>query len=108
QGSLDYDDFLGGLKVTAEKVQDIDEARIAAARRVLLQLDGNRGDDLVGELAQALQPFRGGNCPVLVDYRANSAKALIRFGEEWRIRPGDDLLRRLRELLGTDAVRVEY
>jgi DNA polymerase-3 subunit alpha len=107
-GSLDYDEFLGGLKVTAEKVLDIDEARIAAARRVLLQVDGSRGEGLVDELAQALQPFRGGNCPILVDYRASSARALIRFGEDWRIRPGDDLLRRLRELLGTEAVRVEY
>jgi DNA polymerase-3 subunit alpha len=108
-GALDYDDFLGGLKVTAEKVLDIDEARIAAARRVFLQVDvSGRGDSLVAELEQALQPFRGGDCPILVDYRNGSARALLKFGEDWRIRPGDDLLRRLRELLGAEAVRVEY
>jgi len=107
-GSLEHDEFIGGPKVTAEKILDIDEARIAAARRVLLQIDSRRCVGVVDALAETLEPHRGGNCLVLVDYRTDGARALLRFGDEWRIRPADELLRRLRELLGVGAVRVEY
>jgi len=108
-GTLDYDEFLGGYKVTAEKVLDIDEARMAAARRVFLQVDGVAGGaDMVAGLEQVLEPFRGGDCPVLVDYRAGSARALLTFGEQWRVRPSDDLLRRLRGLQGVAEARIEY
>jgi len=30
------------------------------------------------------------------------------MGKEWRVRPTDELLKRLRQLLSTDAVRVSY
>jgi DNA polymerase-3 subunit alpha len=108
-GSLDYDDFIGGLKVTAEKVMDIDEARMAAARRVRLRIDSMRlGADGIDELKRTLEPYRGGACPIMIDYRAETAKGLLMLGEDWRVRPSDDLLHRLRALLGPEAVELEY
>jgi DNA polymerase-3 subunit alpha len=108
-GSLDYDDFIGSHKVTVDKVFDLSEARMAAAKGIVIRVDGGAlGDGRLTELQQALESFRDGECPVLVDYRAPSARARFKLGPEWRVRPSEDLLRRLRGLLGAEAVRVEY
>ncbi len=107
QGSMDYDDFLGGYKVTAQKVYDIDEARAAYARRLVLRVNAERaGNGFVPELRQTLDTYREGNCPVWVEYDAPTARAMLRLGEAWKVRPSDELLKRLKTL--TDAARIDY
>lgn len=109
EGSLDYDDFIGGYKVTAEKVLDIGEARTALARRVVLSLDGQKlPQTFIGDLRGALEPFRDGSCQVWVEYRSAVARARLRFGEQWRVRPADELLKRLAALPGAGVPQVEY
>ena len=109
EGNLDYDDFIGGYKVTAEKVFDIAEARTTLARRLVLALDGQRmGGNFMDDLRTALEPHREGNCQVWVEYRNAVAQAKLKFSDDWRIRPADELLKRLGALAGPAAVRVEY
>jgi DNA polymerase-3 subunit alpha len=60
-------------------------------------------------LAEVLGAYREGSCPVLLDYQNTQARALITLGDGWRVRPDDELLHRLRELLGApDAVQLEF
>jgi DNA polymerase-3 subunit alpha len=59
-------------------------------------------------LEQILQPFRGGQCPVSIEYLADGAKASLQLGDDWRVKPGDELLIRLRRLLSPEAVMVRY
>jgi DNA polymerase-3 subunit alpha len=60
------------------------------------------------ELQHALEPFRGGRCPVLMVYRGASAAARLQLGERWRVRPSLELLHRLGGLIGPENVRMEY
>ena len=55
-----------------------------------------------------LTPYREGHCPVQVDYQQADASAQIQLGADWRVRPTDELMRRLDELVGREQVRVEY
>ncbi len=36
------------------------------------------------------------------------AEATLRLGEDWHIRPTDELLKRLEQLTGGEGVRVDY
>jgi len=109
EGEVSIDDYTGGVKMSAQKIYDIDHAREAFAKRLVLKVDKSKaGNGFIKELAEVLSPFREGHCPVMVDYIGEGANAQIQLGKDWRVRPTDELIRRLDELAGREQVRVEY
>ena len=109
EGEVSVDDYSGGIKMSARKIYDIDNAREAFAKRLVLTLDHRRAaNGFVRDLAQVLDPYREGHCPVRIDYRRPDARAQLTLGPAWRVRPTDELLRRIADLAGEDSVRIEY
>ena len=49
-----------------------------------------------------------GRCAVWVEYVDSGARVELAFGSDWRVKPCEALLRRLRELVGAEAVRLLY
>ncbi|HFD79403.1 MAG TPA: DNA polymerase III subunit alpha [Gammaproteobacteria bacterium] len=109
QGTLGYDDYSGGMRMNAERIYEIDEAREVYARRLVVNVAARQaGNGFVRSLAEVLNPFRDGSCPVGIHYQGDSAQAHITLGEAWRVHPTNELLHRLRELAGDQGVRVVY
>jgi DNA polymerase-3 subunit alpha len=109
EGTVSLDEYSGGCRMSAERILTIDEARAAFARGIEIDLSPARGNGSVSRsLAEALAPFRSGECPVWINYRGTGAAARMRLGQEWRVRPTDELLGRLGAVAGTDRVRVLY
>jgi DNA polymerase-3 subunit alpha len=109
QGGMGLDDFTGGYQVTAQSIYDINQARGLFARRLVVGVESSQaGNGFVGHLADILQPFREGHCPVCIDYTGGDACARVALGEEWSVHPTDELLHRLRDLAGKERVQVEY
>ncbi|MGR8950889.1 MAG: hypothetical protein ACU83V_00520 [Gammaproteobacteria bacterium] len=69
---------------------------------------GVNGDSLSEKLSPALEPFKGGACPVMIQYRSAEAQATVRLGDEWRVFATDELLLRFKRQLGNEAVEVKY
>jgi DNA polymerase-3 subunit alpha len=109
QGGMGLDDYSGAYQVTAQNIYDIDQARAQFARRLVVEVESSQaGNGFVGSLADVLQPFREGHCPVCIDYSGEEAQARVTLGEAWTVHPSDELLHRLRDLAGRDRVGVEY
>jgi len=110
EGSLGMDDFAGVMRLTAEKLYTLPQARAQYSKHLLIECPPQRTASSVwaDELAELLKPFQGGSCPILIDYRAKGAKTLLQLGEHWRIHPGEELLNRLRKHLGPERVRIQY
>ncbi|MGJ0484156.1 MAG: DNA polymerase III subunit alpha [Methylomicrobium sp.] len=109
EGALAMDDFTGTPRLTAEKLYSIDQARNAFARGLQLTWNvGVNGDSLAEKLSPTLEPFKGGACPVMIQYRSEQAQATVRLGDEWRVFATEELLLRLKRLLGSEAVEVKY
>ena len=91
-----------------------DRARADLADHLTLVLDlsdpdtHTQGQALVGELGTILRTFSGTGLPVYIHYQRPDARGRLLMGKDWRVRPTDELLKRLRQLLGTDAVRTSY
>ncbi len=109
-GNLVFDDFRNSWSLRADRVQPLAEARETFASHLLLRLraQGGTPDALLLPLKQALSAFQGGPLPVHIELRLPAAEGLLRLGESWNVHPTDELLRRLRTLLGADAVAVVY
>jgi DNA polymerase-3 subunit alpha len=111
EGSLAMDDFTNSLRMTAEKLYSMEQAREIFARAIVLNWDSRQWPSersFVDALAEILRPFRGGLCPVSIEFAKTEAKANLQLGDDWRVYPSDELLTRLRRLLAMDAVQVRY
>ncbi len=112
-GGLSLDDFSGSaqLQVRAEEILSLEQARERHARALLVRLesdDWSRGGDPVNGLREQLEPFCDGGCPVLVEYARDGGAARLALGESWRVRPADELLKRLRRTFGLERVNLLY
>jgi DNA polymerase-3 subunit alpha len=108
EGEVSQDDFSGGLRLRAKRVLGLEEARTALAEslRISVASDALKGDRLRW-LADLCTKHRGA-CPVTLDYRSQDARALLQFGEQWRIDPGDGLIQALRDQFGRENVFLNY
>jgi len=109
KGQVAEDDYSGGLRLRATQIYDIDQARENYARQLLISLPEDKaGNGFIDSLEQILAPYKNGQCPVCLDYQRSDASTRLLLGEEWRIRPTDELLYNLRKLVGDEQVKLLY
>jgi DNA polymerase-3 subunit alpha len=110
EGKVSRDDFNGGLRVVADKLMTLGEARGRYAKALRLALNGkvSRGDAAAEKLRVLLAPYRNGLCPVRVRYRNEQAECELPLGDDWRVRLDDELLSGLQQWLQAENVEVVY
>ncbi|KFB67603.1 DNA polymerase III subunit alpha [Candidatus Accumulibacter vicinus] len=114
EGRVQRDDFAGEgrVKIVAEHLWTLAEARGRFARHLRLSLNGQANGSnartAVHRLQTLLAPYTPGDCPVRLAYRNGNATCELAFGDANRVRLEDDLLTAVREWLGSDNVSVDY
>jgi DNA polymerase-3 subunit alpha len=107
QGRASLDEYSGNMRVTADELFDFASARASFAKRLDLvcSIDSKVH---VAQLVEVLKPYRGGKCPVQINYRNLIGQAPLRLGEAWQVTLPDQLLDALRDLCGKENVQVVY
>jgi DNA polymerase III subunit alpha len=105
EGKVAHDDFSGGLRISAEKLFDLQAARSRYARAVRLICNGASSG---GKLRELLAPYRSGSCPVSIVYSNRGATCEIDLGDAWRVNLQDDLIESLAAWLSADNVKIVY
>ena len=105
EGKVQKDEYSGGLRITADKLYTLAEARGRYARSLRLTMNG--GSD-AKRLQALLAPFRNGPCPVRLSYINGDAAAELPLPENWRVRLDDALLAGLSDWLTPENVKVIY
>jgi DNA polymerase-3 subunit alpha len=108
EGEVSNDDFSGGLRLRVKRVMTMEDARtqLAESLRLKVSVDALKGDRM-NWLGELLKRHRGA-CPVTMDYTGQDAKAMLQFGEAWRIDPADSLIQALRDQFGRENVFLQY
>lgn len=107
RGQVRFDDYRGGFRIVADEVYSVDEAREKFARRVEITI--NRSDEvLVQDLAAALRPYRGGDTPVVIQYRNRQARAVVTLGDGWKVAPSAELMAALGGVEKVESARLRY
>lgn len=105
QGKVMEDAFSGGLRIMADRIYDLGEARSFFARGLSLQMNGNAD---VNRLKTLLTPYRdeenGGL--VRISYSNPQARADVALSQGWAVRLDDSLLLALQDWLGENAVKI--
>ncbi|WP_291993448.1 DNA polymerase III subunit alpha [Candidatus Accumulibacter sp. ACC003] len=114
EGRVQRDDFAGEgrLKIVADQLLTLADARGRFARHLRLSLNGQASGANARLAAQRLrtllEPYTPGTCPVRITYRNGEAVCELLFGEANRVRLEDDLLKALSDWLSSDNVSVDY
>lgn len=108
-GQVSFDDFNGGLKMSAREVMDLGSAREKYARGLSVSIDANQiNDQFFEQFSRILEPHKAGTVPVNVYYQRADARARLTLGTEWRVTPSDTLIDDLKQLLGKSQVELEF
>jgi DNA polymerase-3 subunit alpha len=105
EGNLAMDEFAGQLRLTADKLYTLEQARSAFAKSLRIKCSAETAPDTLREI---ITPYRGGGCPIVIEYRGHHAQSTLQLGDDWRVHPGDELLRQLQNRLGSDKVQLHY
>ncbi|WP_166359976.1 DNA polymerase III subunit alpha [Pseudomonas akapageensis] len=108
EGEVSNDDFSGGLRLRVKRVMSMEDARtnLAESLRLKVHTEALKGDRL-SWLGELFKRHRGA-CPITMEYTGPDAKALLQFGEGWRIDPADSLIQALRDQFGRENVFLQY
>ncbi len=114
EGKVQRDDFAGEgkVRVIAERLLTLSEARGRFARQLRLSIDGQANGGTasraVQRLRELLNPYTPGNCPVRLAYRNEEASCELALGDASRVRLEDELLNALGAWLSVDNVKIDY
>ena len=108
-GSIQFDDFSGGLKMSARESMTLDDARTRNAKSLALAINQEQLDaKFVKELTACITPYKEGTLPLHFYYQNEQGRALLKGGVEWRVTPSEKMLVGLRALLGESSVELEF
>jgi DNA polymerase-3 subunit alpha len=106
EGELGEDDYTGGLKMVATALYCLHEARTRFAKCLAMTLSSNNAA-LVSTIQSVLKAHQG-ECVVQIRYSNTDAKAAITLASEWRVKPSDELLASLIDILDSQSVEFCY
>jgi DNA polymerase-3 subunit alpha len=108
-GELSADEYSGGCQMRAEKIFDIEDLRQECLSGLELVWNQVESGADAADLKNVLEPYRGGNVPVHVQYtRKGGESGQFRLGDNWSIRPEQGLLEELEKLFGNECIQFHY
>lgn len=114
-GQVRHDDFSGMLKMSVDSLKLLADVRQERVKELRIQVEAGRlSRSFVKDLQNTLTPFKvsasqqEARCWVGLDYIRSDARATLKLGDVWRIKPEDRLLQQLRDQFGSQAVRLIY
>ncbi|MFL2531114.1 MAG: DNA polymerase III subunit alpha [Porticoccaceae bacterium] len=109
KGEVSEDSYTGGLKMVAESIQSIYEARCSKLEKLRISVTkADIGNGWVGDFQSSLNDYKDGSCPVVLDYAHPTASGQFTLGKEWLVHPKDELISRLREQFGSKNVNLDF
>ena len=94
----------------AKRVLTIDQARALFAKSLLIEINSDAPSErLPGQLKKLLEPFVGdGRCPVQMRLKIGNVSTVLSLSGDWRIKPCEELFRRVEALDGFRRAALTY
>jgi len=106
EGEIAIDDFNGGVKMTANQIYSIAQARSRFAKCLTVDLNVQHTTRL--STFKILLEAHAGDCLVQIRYKNQCAQALYALPTKWRVTPSDELLSQLSDIFGEGCAGLAY
>ena len=109
KGKASHNHFSGDLRLSADELFDLEQARTQLARHMQIQLTADKIDQQsVHDLKRILSPSDEGLCSVGFDYCSASGTCQLDIANDWRVIPNKLMLDQLESIVGQSNIRVIY
>ncbi len=109
KGKASHDHFSGGIRLSADELFDIEQARSNLARHMQIQISSDQlTSGVVSDLKQILAPSEEGQCGVGFQYRSPMGMCQLDVAHNWRIIPNKIMLEKLEAIVGQANIRLIY
>ena len=109
KGKASRDFFSGGIRLSADELFDIEQARGQLARHMQIQLKAEQTNpEVIVQLKSILAPSEQGLCGVGFEYQTSTGVCQLAVGGDWRIVPNKVMLDQLDSLIGYKSIRLIY
>lgn len=109
EGQVSHDDYSGGLKMRADSITDLAQAREESLQALQIKLHSeNTRDGYDEKLRNLLLRFKGESCAVRVRYQQREIGVDLQLAENWKVRPTEELVQALRSTFGPASVELVY
>jgi DNA polymerase-3 subunit alpha len=97
EGNVQPDDFTGGYRINVNHIMSLADAKTRFARGVNIAVAGPN-EQICEILTATFRPYANGSAPVYLHYRNQRARVTLELGEEWKLKPCEELIAALKEL----------
>ncbi len=109
EGQVSHDDYSGGLKMRADGITDLAQAREESLEAIKISFDSNNlPENFLEKLEGVLSQHRGETCAIRVHFQTQGVLADLILSDAWRVKPTEALLTELRSLFGSKSVTLSY
>ena len=110
EGEVSNDEYSGGIKIKAFKCLTLQDARTIYAKNIVINIDAqsNLPNNFAALIHDALKPYQGGSCPVIVKYKHCNNVATLAFGKSWIVKPTENLIKDLNSIGDYLQANVSY
>ena len=109
KGKASKDHFSGGIRLSADELFDIEQARGHLARHMRIELQASQlNSEMVNHLKSILAPDEHGQCGIGFEYRSAAGMCKLEAARDWRIVPNAVMMEQLNTILGHDKIRLIY
>jgi len=109
KGKASHDFFSGGIRLSADELFDIEQARGQLARHMQISLEAQQVNaNTISQLRSILQPNEQGLCGVGFEYRSANGVCQLDVANDWRVIPNKLVLEQLATIIGQKNVRLIY
>ena len=91
------DDFTGSYRISANHIMSLADAKTRFARGISIAVSGP-DEGLCSTLAATFSPYQSGDSPVFLHYKNKRARVSLELGQEWTVKPCEELIAALNEL----------
>ncbi len=107
EGNVTVDNFSGGFRMNAQKVMTLSEAKSRFSKGVIISIRGPN-EEISAMLQSTFAPYLQGSGEVFLDYSNPRARARLELGEEWAVKPCEELVAALGQLPAVTDARLIY
>nr|MBX2849185.1 DNA polymerase III subunit alpha [Acidiferrobacterales bacterium] len=109
KGKASLDPFSSGIRLSADELFDIEQARTQLARHIQIHLQSEQmNSQLVSRLKSILQTNEEGLCGVGFEYTSADGVCHLELAQDWRVVPSKIMIDQLDSLIGQENIRLIY
>lgn len=107
EASINEDEYRGGLRVAARKLDSLEQARKKYIKQVRLKLENQSiSPHLCEDLAKLLSDTDDQGLEVLLHIRTQTCECDVQLGAKWNINPTDEQLANLKQRYGENNLEL--